>query len=87
MNEPQIFCPRCAWRPQGENRWQCSPRMGGCGTVWNAFWTAGVCPGCAYRWQITFCPSCRQFSPHEDWYHWPEGMTEEREHKLEIGSD
>ncbi|SFF60828.1 hypothetical protein SAMN02799615_04365, partial [Dyella marensis] len=45
----------------------------------------GVCPGCSYRWQITFCPSCRQFSPHEDWYHWPEGSVEERERELELG--
>lgn len=85
MNEPQIFCPCCTWRPPGHSRWECSPRMGGCGTVWNTFWTGGVCPGCGYRWQITFCPSCRQFSPHEDWYHWPEGSVEERERELELG--
>jgi len=59
--------------------------MGGCGTVWNTFWTGGVCPGCSYRWQITACLACRQFSPHEDWYHWPEGETKERERELEAG--
>jgi hypothetical protein len=42
-----------------------------CGTVWNTFWTAGVCPGCNYHWQKTQCLACGEISPHEDWYHYP----------------
>jgi len=66
MTEPQIHCPLCAWRPTGSSRWLCAPRMGGCGTTWNTFWTGGICPGCSYRWEITACLSCKQFSLHKD---------------------
>lgn len=88
MREPEIYCPQCAWRPLGISRWQCSPRMGGCGTQWNTFWTGGVCPGCGYRWEITACHQCRQFSLHRDWYHWPEPETrgEQQEQELETSS-
>jgi hypothetical protein len=62
--------------------------MGGCGTQWNTFWTGGVCPGCGYRWEITACHQCRQFSLHRDWYHWPEPETrgEQQEQELETSS-
>jgi len=72
MQEPEIFCPHCSWRPRIDSRWLCTPRMGGCGTSWNTFWTGGICPGCAYRWEITQCLACRRFAPHREWYHWPE---------------
>jgi hypothetical protein len=45
--------------------------MGGCGTVWNTFTTHGVCPKCSWEWIITACLSCKQFSPHAEWYHDP----------------
>ena len=64
-----IWCPCCEWRPQAEDRWQCTPS---CGTVWNTFWTRGVCPGCAVKWPKTQCLACKAFSPHEAWYHDPE---------------
>lgn len=63
-----IFCPKCEWRPQAEDRWECVPS---CGTVWNTFWTRGVCPGCAVKWPITQCQACEEYSRHEDWYHEP----------------
>ena len=69
MKEPEIRCPRCAWRPKSESRWSCWP---GCQAEWNTFWTAGVCPGCAKAWQTTVCLACAQISPHKDWYHFPE---------------
>lgn len=84
MKEPQIYCPHCQWRPLGSSRWQCSPRMGGCGTTWNTFWTAGMCPGCGYRWEITACLACKRFSPHRDWYHWPETQDTGHERHAEI---
>ncbi|SFR92232.1 hypothetical protein SAMN05216570_0652 [Dyella sp. OK004] len=83
MSEPEIYCPLCTWRPAGSSRWLCAPRMGGCGTQWNTFWTGGVCPGCSYRWEITVCLTCKQFSLHEDWYHWPETASDERRRQLE----
>ena len=70
MNEPEIYCPKCGWRPRAEDRWSCVPS---CGTVWNTFWTRGVCPGCGIEWQRTQCLACGEVSPHKAWYHWPEG--------------
>ena len=64
MKEPQIYCPKCKWRPQPESRWVCLPA---CGTAWNTFWTAGVCPGCAHQWTWTDCLACHQPSLHKDW--------------------
>ena len=72
MPEPEIFCPRCAWRPKAESRWQCMPS---CGTVWNTYWTRGVCPGCHYKWDVTQCLECTEISPHADWYHNPEDKS------------
>src|SRR5262249_20179138 len=71
-----IRCRLCHWRPSRASRWSCgggdadtpeSP-FEGCGTSWNTFKTRGRCPGCGHRWQWTSCPSCQQWSLHEDWY-------------------
>jgi len=69
VKEPEIYCPKCLWRPQPESRWFCVPS---CGTVWNTFWTGGVCPGCAHPWKWTDCLACEQASLHKDWYHFPD---------------
>ncbi|MGA8053878.1 MAG: hypothetical protein WCA12_08460 [Burkholderiales bacterium] len=76
--EYEIYCPHCAWRPAPEDRWLCAP---GCGTVWNTFWTRGLCPGCARQWEDTQCLSCRKVSAHRKWYHYPERGSRERKHK------
>ena len=67
MEKADIYCPQCKWRPQPEDRWECVPS---CRTVWNTFWTRGVCPGCGVKWHSTQCLSCQRFSPHEAWYHY-----------------
>jgi len=85
--EPEIYCPLCAWRPPGSARWVCAELMGGCGTRWNTFWTGGICPGCAYLWEITACLACHQFSLHRDWYHWPEGAERGDASQMSIASD
>jgi len=81
MQEPEIYCPHCKWRPQAEDRWACVPS---CGTVWNTFWTGGVCPGCGHRWLKTQCLACHTVSLHKDWYHFPRrgdgGDEEAQEH-------
>jgi hypothetical protein len=71
--EAEIYCPLCAWRPKALDRWWCSP---GCGAVWNTFWTRGLCPGCGHQWLETACYACRKMSPHESWYHYPDGQDE-----------
>jgi hypothetical protein len=83
MPEPEIFCPKCKWRPKITSRWMCDQRMGGCNTVWNTFLTGGVCPSCAYSWEITACLSCKQFSLHKEWYHYPEGSLDATNEELE----
>jgi hypothetical protein len=65
---PEIYCPRCEYRPKADDRWDCTPT---CGTRWHTFWTGGVCPGCGVRWPTTQCPACAEHSPHPDWYHYP----------------
>ena len=85
MNEPLIYCPRCAWRPDAASRWWCTPQIGGCGHHWNTFETRGVCPRCSWKWEITACLSCKQFSFHEHWYHDPQAppeMEEQRQDEL-----
>ena len=62
----RIYCPRCAWAPSAEDRWECRP---GCRTLWNTFETAARCPGCSKRWLVTVCLQCAQGSLHEHWYH------------------
>jgi hypothetical protein len=69
MSESDIFCPKCRWKPTPVSRWWCTPKIGGCGHLWNTFDTRGVCPKCSWKWIITACLSCKRFSPHEDWYH------------------
>ncbi len=59
-------CPLCRWRPTASDRWDCT-----CGHRWNTFSTRGLCPSCDHQWTQTACPSCRQFSPHADWYDAP----------------
>ena len=79
--EPEIYCPRCKWRPTAESRWSCVPS---CGASWNTFWTGGVCPSCNYRWMKTQCLSCHEVSLHKDWYHHPDGEGTSREKKKDI---
>jgi hypothetical protein len=70
----RIRCPLCEWTPSRGSKWYCSscpePENfhGGCGTFWNTFDTRGLCPGCRHQWRWTSCPSCLQWSLHEDWY-------------------
>ena len=73
--EPEIYCPKCKWRPHFSDRWSCVP---GCLTSWNTFWTGGVCPGCAHQWTKTQCLDCHRFSPHKDWYHSRDGQRDQR---------
>lgn len=68
QDKADIFCPECGWRPRAEDRWACIPS---CGTIWNTFWTRGVCPGCGLKWLKTQCLACKKLSPHEAWYHYP----------------
>ena len=75
----EIYCPRCQWHPQPEDRWLC---VSSCNTSWNTFWTRAVCPGCGVKWPQTQCFECEQFSPHEDWYHYPP-PAEEKENQRE----
>ena len=72
-SEAEIYCPLCAWQPSAMDRWWCYP---GCQTVWNTFWTRGLCPGCEHQWLETMCLKCRRMSPHESWYHYPDGEDE-----------
>jgi C4-type Zn-finger protein len=65
-SDHHIYCPACEWRPASADRWQCIPS---CGTIWNTFWTGGVCPGCGYQWEKTQCLACGVVSPHRKWYH------------------
>lgn len=67
--QPEIYCPRCAYRPQPEDRWECLPR---CATSLHTFWTGAVCPGCGIQWPKTQCPACGELSPHGQWYHDPQ---------------
>jgi hypothetical protein len=74
-----IRCPVCAWRPSASSEWCCvwtdgpEPFFAACGTVWNTFATAAVCPGCRHQWQWTSCLRCGEWSPHADWYEEPDG--------------
>jgi hypothetical protein len=83
MSDPEIYCPKCEWRPQADSRWLCTRRMGGCGHVWNTFDTRGVCPRCNFSWEITACLSCKQFSLHESWYHYPIGHPDDAHEEVQ----
>lgn len=86
MSEPEIYCPECKWRPGPSDLWVCS--RNDYGTVWNTFWTGGVCPGCAYQWRNTSCLSCDAFPSHKSWYHYPPPPEcEVVEKDLEVVSD
>ncbi|HVF43194.1 MAG TPA: hypothetical protein VM936_09295 [Pyrinomonadaceae bacterium] len=75
----RVRCPACRWRPRASDLWGCGdcghPEYfyGGCGTFWNTFDTRGLCPGCGHQWRWTRCPSCWEWSPHEDWYEKDDG--------------
>jgi hypothetical protein len=60
-----IRCSLCGWKPDGKPRWQCSV----CHTKWNTFDTHAECPTCHKVYEITWCPSCKQATSHEDWYY------------------
>jgi len=66
MKKSEIFCPKCAYRPQATDRWICEAA---CRCVWNTFDTRGVCPQCGKNWEDTACPQCHAWSPHKEWYH------------------
>ncbi len=51
--------------------------------MWHTFWTAGVCPGCRWRWEQTQCPSCGEIAPHKSWYREPEDRPAERDPEQE----
>jgi len=80
MQAFEIYCPRCGWRPSAQDRWQCTPQ---CATVWNTFWTRGLCPGCGMQWHETQCLGCQRHSPHQHWYHVPESSEGQREDSRE----
>jgi len=65
-----IACPRCDWRPVGNELWVCT-----CRHRWHTFNTHGVCPKCGKVWQVTQCMACQQYSDHEDWYHDDDDLT------------
>lgn len=72
----EIHCPHCEWRPGPADKWRC---VASCATVWNTFWTRGLCPGCGVRWPQTQCLACGVYSPHEAWYHHPPEPEQEVE--------
>jgi hypothetical protein len=69
---PGIACPHCAYRPAPFDRWICEAD---CHTVWNTFWTRGLCPTCCKLWNTTQCPACGTISPHQRWYRTPAQQT------------
>jgi hypothetical protein len=84
MSIPEISCPKCRWRPKATDRWVCDQKLGGCGTIWHTFDTRGVCPTCSWNWIITQCFSCKQFSPHEEWYHEPISEMDEAHEETQV---
>lgn len=58
-----ICCPKCRWKPRAKCEWSCK-----CSHKWNTFETRGLCPGCAYQWELTGCLQCGAMSPHLEWY-------------------
>ena len=78
----EIYCPKCAYRPQPEDRWSCLPS---CATSFHTFWTRATCPACGIQWPKTQCPACGELSPHGQWYHEPQpDPTAEIERPLEL---
>ncbi|MFP4846036.1 tetratricopeptide repeat protein [Winogradskyella sp. PE311] len=58
-----ISCPECSWVPDGKMNWQCT-----CGHQWDTFLTRGKCFQCKKQWKETYCPKCKTYSQHLDWY-------------------
>ena len=63
MQEANIRCPKCEWKPLPDSTWGCD-----CGHAWNTFDTYGQCPRCRKVWKNTQCLTCAKWSPHADWY-------------------
>lgn len=68
-----IACPRCDWRPDISDVWDCP----NCRGIWNVFTTHAVCPRCGTVSQTTHCLKCDQWSDHQDWYHFDDDLTVE----------
>jgi hypothetical protein len=83
MEKMEIYCPHCHCEPPADARWMCEP---GCATVWNTFWTRGLCPGCGKQWEWTQCLACGRLSPHPAWYHFPgnENSDKDTERRREL---
>lgn len=67
MGNIEVCCSSCGWKPQGQKLWLCT-----CGTRWDAFNTAGVCPCCSKDWEYIQCVEeaggCNVAAPVERWY-------------------
>lgn len=59
-----IMCPKCEWKPAGDELWTCS-----CGHRWHTFDTKGICPKCKKDWQTTTCLACHSKFIKAKWYH------------------
>ena len=86
MSKPEVYCPKCKWKPIAGAYWMCLPV---CGTEWDTFATGGVCPTCGEVFEYTQCLRCEQLSPHKDWYHFPDGerTTQQREGIVTFSQD
>jgi hypothetical protein len=62
----RIRCPLCGWKHDGRAHWGCEL----CGSIFDTFETGARCPEatCGNSWHLTWCPSCGDPSPHEEWY-------------------
>ncbi len=78
----KIYCPNCSWRPPPSARWICRP---GCEWLWNTFETHGQCPNCFKQWKLTKCFQCKEWSPHDDWYHEEEPVQTEK-HEVAVAA-
>ncbi len=80
--ELEIACPKCEWKPDGGEYWQCL-----CGHTWDTFKTAAKCPRCKKQWHYTQCIAwrggCNQQSPHIDWYRNLDELLEEELESME----
>ncbi len=77
MDDIRIHCPKCDWEPAEHSRWGCT-----CGHSWNTFDTGGRCPNCKKVWEDTQCLSCKQWSPHLDWYDGLEAIIQQLKKEL-----
>ena len=62
----RIRCPLCKWNHDWRPHWMCEL----CDAVFDTFLTRAHCPDptCGNSWELTWCPTCHQPSPHEDWW-------------------